>query len=107
MIASEISHRSDFAIFNKLLKTMFTAGQVGFLFVLHNRINRDHKRYPIPPSSTNNISPIHKLYFHTIKMSTTRNIDSVNPKQGEFHPSVPRSEPLTTKGVSYQSITLT
>ncbi|EFQ29624.1 hypothetical protein CGRA01v4_14909 [Colletotrichum graminicola] len=31
-------------------------------------------------------------------MSTTRNIDSINPKQGEFHPSVPRSEPLTTKG---------
>ncbi|KAL0938062.1 uncharacterized protein CTRU02_207793 [Colletotrichum truncatum] len=31
-------------------------------------------------------------------MSATRNIDSVNPKQGEFHPSVPRSEPLTTKG---------
>ncbi|TDZ27713.1 hypothetical protein C8035_v009465 [Colletotrichum spinosum] len=31
-------------------------------------------------------------------MSATRNIDSVNNKQGEFHPRVPRSEPLTTKG---------
>lgn len=36
-------------------------------------------------------------------MSVNRNVDSVNNKQGEFHPSVPRSEPLTTKGVSYQS----
>ncbi|OHW95755.1 hypothetical protein CSPAE12_05646 [Colletotrichum incanum] len=31
-------------------------------------------------------------------MSVNRNVDSVNSKQGEFHPSVPRSEPLTTKG---------
>ncbi|GKT45885.1 uncharacterized protein ColSpa_06066 [Colletotrichum spaethianum] len=31
-------------------------------------------------------------------MSVNRNVDSVNNKQGEFHPSVPRSEPLTTKG---------
>ncbi|KAF6787309.1 hypothetical protein CSOJ01_15254 [Colletotrichum sojae] len=31
-------------------------------------------------------------------MSATRNVDSVNNKQGEFHPRVPRSEPLTTKG---------
>ncbi|KAF6829605.1 hypothetical protein CMUS01_08093 [Colletotrichum musicola] len=31
-------------------------------------------------------------------MSATRNIDSVNSKQGEFHASVPRSEPMTTKG---------
>ncbi|KAK2053048.1 hypothetical protein LY76DRAFT_525442 [Colletotrichum caudatum] len=31
-------------------------------------------------------------------MSATRNIDSVNPQQGEIHPRVPRSEPLTTKG---------
>ncbi|OLN86529.1 hypothetical protein CCHL11_08519 [Colletotrichum chlorophyti] len=31
-------------------------------------------------------------------MSATRNIDAMNNKQGEFHASVPRSEPLTTKG---------
>ncbi|KAK6208515.1 hypothetical protein QIS74_12033 [Colletotrichum tabaci] len=31
-------------------------------------------------------------------MSVNRNVESVNNKQGEFHPSVPRSEPLTTKG---------
>ncbi|KXH26164.1 hypothetical protein CSIM01_11434 [Colletotrichum simmondsii] len=31
-------------------------------------------------------------------MSVNRNVESINNKQGEFHPSVPRSEPLTTKG---------
>ncbi|KXH61824.1 hypothetical protein CSAL01_12786 [Colletotrichum salicis] len=31
-------------------------------------------------------------------MSVNRNVESINYKQGEFHPSVPRSEPLTTKG---------
>lgn len=33
------------------------------------------------------------------KMSVNRNIESV-AEQGEFHARVPRSEPLTTKGVS-------
>ncbi|KAK1993383.1 hypothetical protein LX36DRAFT_256793 [Colletotrichum falcatum] len=31
-------------------------------------------------------------------MSVTRNVDSINNKQGEFHARVPPSEPLTTKG---------
>lgn len=35
-------------------------------------------------------------------MSSTRNIDSVT-NQGEFQPSVPRDEPLTTKGVGLSS----